>query len=697
MRIDVGSPYNCVKIALRYALGNIKRPKLSNIVDNIITYRNDTEEVLFEFPSLNYEYANKIAMEDIPSFTQEEYGKFFYEYGRVLFANLIVALTHLDWYAFGEKARSELRFVGEYYDELLKLDAKLEEVLNAFMDTIQVKRDTTNPYFDFAYTAFEILKVKQNNAMSLESRDIKNTHIMVMAYTAMWFTITGYLLLFCQKADIDGLSRLTVESETDTLIKAIIDSQEDESKKINICSLIFAYFHVNRYYLITSGLTIEDPLLKLISIFSTHLMKLIKGEEDLAIIDSDLITDNSEDGVSIASFTERYDPLDDIGLFSRYGILRSDNTNIWGFGKEYISHYKEQNSVDAVSLYTLIEPALIKYIDKNATISSYLSSDNIDIEKSFLFLKNLFNGVDKERIGVACPGTILQLTIIGATYRTIEKSNGFSHLQKEKQLLVQVGIDIVDILILLLYQLWFLSGKFFIQPSRPNYVNNTAVSTLEFLREEVLIILEEYFEFIRFDKNTSPMFQEIIKHRLIHKDLISTEDIVNRYHPISDQNIFISECAKHETYTIVLSALCNNINTKITIPSLVQYAGKTQLDQSIIKALSEYVEGQSTAFTNITIIDAMIKAYPFIQKIITEKPENYMIAVYALLYETIEKLILKNSIGNYFDFNKVDNLTTSYKIETIVSELVRKPLHVNIDYQNAQQKLTAEDERYALW
>jgi hypothetical protein len=344
-----------------------------------------------------------------------------------------------------------------------------------------------------------------------------------------------------------------------------------------------------------------------------------------------------------------------------------------------------------------MEPALIKYIDIFASKSGYLSADNVNIEKSFLFIKNLITGIEKERISVVCPGTILQLTIIASTYRSIEKSSGFSRLSDNKRLLVSVGIDIIDTLIMLLYQSWFLSGKFFIQPTRPQYCPNTAVSTLELLRKEVLVILEEYFEYVRFVKNrNAPAFQDIIKQRLLHHDNISTEDIVNKFHPITDGNVYITECGKHGVYSIALSALCYGINTPLTVHYLVERSSKKPIAPEIMRFLSRYISS-STAYTDIPMLDAMFKAYPSAIRAIDESPENFMIVVYGVLYETIEQLLLKNSMGNYFDFNKADNLTSSYKVESIVSELIKKPLQTNLGQQQAHRKLTEEEEREALW
>jgi hypothetical protein len=359
--------------------------------------------------------------------------------------------------------------------------------------------------------------------------------------------------------------------------------------------------------------------------------------------------------------------------------------------------YREVKTAEAVSLPSLIEPSIIKYIDKNASLSSYVNSDNIDIEKSFLYIKNIIKGIDKEKVGVVCPGTILQLTLIASTYRVLEKSSLFSRLPTEKKMLVKVGIDIIDVLIIVLYQFWFLSGKFFIQPSRPRYSEKSAVSTLELLRHEVLLILEEYFEFVKYSKNTSdPSFHEIINQRLIRKDVISTEDIVNKFHPILDEQSFITECGKHGIYTIAYSALCNDINSRMTINYLAQYSSRKPINEATMRLLSRYVEGTSKAYVDIPMIDAMFAAYESARNQIEENPENFMIVVYALLFETIEQILIKHSMGNYFNFSQAENITKSYKVETIVSELVRKPLHVNLGIQKVEQELTEEQERRAL-
>jgi hypothetical protein len=683
MHIDVGSPYNCAKIAMRYALGSIDRPALKDASYDYIVFQNNTEELIFKFPQLNYSYVNKLPIEDISTFDQEEYGKFFYEYGRTLFANLIVAITRLDWYAVGKRANDEYRFVSEYYDSMLKLNDKVSNVLDSFCETLKIKR--TYPAYNFLRSSIEIIRAKEENGFSTDFPDMKNTEILVHIYTAMWFSIVGYLLLFCNKTDIDGMQRFSSiqnsEIEVKTLIESIANSQEDDSKKINICSLLFTFYIVNRYYLATSGLTSVDPLLNIVAKISHGIYSLLEDEEDFIIIDNDLI-----EGVPIAKFTDKYDILDDIEYYQREIVLANDITNIWAFGKEYVFMHDvlPTDDPDYVPLENFIEPCLTKYIKINSRMASYTHSDNINIEKSFLYITNIINGIERDRIGAACPGTILHLTLIASVYRTIEKSSGYSNLPKEKKIIVSAGIDIIDTLIVVLYKLWFLSGKYFTQPKRPRYTKNIIGDTLEELRGEVLLILEEYFEFVHYRNNKDdPKYHNILHKRLLKMDNLSTKDIVNDFFKAADQGIYVTEAVKHGIYTIAYSALCNGIDENYTIEGLGDYSRRTEIAPSIIRKLSGYEKGVSKEYTKIPLIDAMMNAYEMIKQHIDEKPENAVITIYLLLYNVIEELLIKNSVGNYFEFNNAENLTTSYKVESIVSELIRKPLQVSLGSQDS--------------
>ncbi|MDR2409343.1 MAG: hypothetical protein LBE13_14685 [Bacteroidales bacterium] len=684
MHINVGSPYNCAKIALRYALGSIERPVLKSTSNDFLVFHNSNEEVLFNFPELNYSYINKLPVENINSFGQEEYGKFFYEYGRVLFANLIVAITHLDWYAAIEKSnKEEFKFVSEYYHEIVSLNNKVNMVLDAFCDTIKLERK--HPVFDFIRSSLEIMNAKEQNSLSSDALDIKNTKIMVFIYTALWFSITGYLLLFCERADIDGVSRFLAsqasKAEANTLLRSIADSQEDDEKKINICSLLFIYFHINRYYLISSGLTIQDPLLDIVAKISYSLINLIKDEEDFIIIDNDLISGVSGLGPSIASFSERYDLLDDIVPFQEQAILKNDIANIWAFGKEYAYMYESLSTSDPdfTPLENYIEPCITKYIKKNSNIASYLHSDNINIEKAFLYITNIIIGVESDKAGVICPGTILQLTLIASTFRLIEKSSGFSTMTNERRILVEAGIDIIDMLIIVLYKLWFLSNKYFIQPKRPKYTKGSIGETLEELREEVLLILEEYFEFVHYrDKADNPKYGVIKYKRLIKMDKLTTGDIVNDFFNMANKDAYITESIKHGIYTIAYSALCNGINDEYTIEGLAEMASTTELEKDIINKFSKYSSEVVRQYTKIPLIDAMMSCYYTIKQHTYDEPNNIVIAIYALLYDSIEKQLEKNSTGNYFEFSQADNLTKSYRLESIIHEYIKKPSLINI-------------------
>jgi hypothetical protein len=687
MYIDAGSPYNCAKIAIRYALGSVtSRPSVATINKNTVSLKNETEEFTFSFPELNYEYANKIALEDIPAFDQEEYGKFFYEYGRVLLANALIAITHLDWYAVGSKHDSELQFVSEYYDELLKLNQKVEEVLQAFSSTLTLdEKRNAIPSFDFLMASREILDSKNKNAYSSDAFDMQNTLILTIVYTGLWFSIIGYLLLFCQQNDVDGLSNLfsaTVSKEAvGVFIRSLANSPIGSDDKVKICSLLFSFFSINRFYLLSSGLTIQDPLLDIVGKITFHFMDLIKDEEDLVILDDELIY-TSERGVTIASFTNKYDPLLDIVSFSNEGIIKNDTANIWAFGKSYVRFYKERNEDESVSLFDFIEPCYIKYLEKYADISRYLAHDSIEIERSFLYLRNIITGLEKERLSVVCPGTILQLTLIAATYRTIEKESSFTRLSPEKKKMIQVGIDIADMLIAVLYQLWFYSYTFFIQPRRPAYSKNAIQDTLQALHGEVVLILEEYLEFVRFRASPDdPAFKEMNRIRYMKGDCISLEDVITKFHLDIDQAAYMKNCAAHENRTIVYSGLCEKYNHDMAIDSLASRAQDTPLDETIKRQLSSFKKDKDAPFTGIPIIDAVIDAYPAICSFIDSKPENYMIAVYTVLFDTLHKSIRKQTVGNYFDFGQADNVICSYKVESIVSELIRKPLQLTPSHE----------------
>jgi hypothetical protein len=644
--------------------------------------QSDTEEVILDFPELNYSYVNKLPVEDIASFGQEEYGRFFYEYGRALFANLIVAITRLDWYAAGTGYGEDLNFVSEYYHEMLSLNNKVLQVLDAFCDTITLDREY--PIFDLIRPSLEILHEKESISLSADTPDIRNTKIMALIYSALWFSITGYLLLFCERSDIDGISRFlaskTSETEAKTLIRSIADSSEDDEKKINICSLLFIFFHINRFYLISSGLTIQDPLLDIVGKISYSLVSLIKDEDDFIIIDSDLINGNSELGPSIAAFTEKYDILDDIIPFFEHAILRNDVANIFEFGREYIYMYKPLPTSDSEykPIESFLEPCITKYIKKNTNIASYLHSDNIGIQKAFLYITNIINGIEKERNGVVCPGTILQLTLIASTFRLIEKSSNFSSASEDKRLLVEAGIDIIDVLIAVLYKFWFLSGKYFIQPSRPKYTRGSITDTMEELREEVLVIIEEYLEFVHYkDKSSDIKYLDIQHKRLNKMDYITSGDIVNDFFKIENISSYISESAKHGIYSFVYSAIAEGVNDKFTIESLAEAARYTTINSEILRKFYRYTEGVSKAYTRIPIIDALMSAYTAIKQHSYDKPDVVVITIYALLYDTISELIIKYSNGNYFDFTQATNLTKSYRLESIVSEFIHKPLKEN--------------------
>jgi hypothetical protein len=201
---------------------------------------------------------------------------------------------------------------------------------------------------------------------------------------------------------------------------------------------------------------------------------------------------------------------------------------------------------------------------------------------------------------------------------------------------------------------------------------------MEELREEVLVIIEEYLEFVHYRDKPSDIKYLDIQHRRLNKmDYISGHDIVNDFFKIEDTSAYISEAAKHGIYSFVYSAVAEGVNDTFTIENLAEAARYTQINSDILRKFYRYTEGVSKAYTKIPIIDALMSAYKTIKQHSYDKPDVVVITIYALLYDTISEYIIKYSNGNYFDFTQAVNLTKSYRLESIVSEFIHKPIKEN--------------------
>ena len=51
-----------------------------------------------------------------------------------------------------------------------------------------------------------------------------------------------------------------------------------------------------------------------------------------------------------------------------------------------------------------------------------------------------------------------------------------------------------------------------------------------------------------------------------------------------------------------------------------------------------------------------------------------MLSVYCVLFDAIQRIFKENNVGNYFDFGKAEEAMDSYKLDSIVNELVYKPV-----------------------
>ena len=66
-------------------------------------------------------------------FSDEDFGKFFYEYGRTILGNLMICLTKADWNSVSLNSTQEATYVTNYYNNLVIMDNHVEQVVEEFI------------------------------------------------------------------------------------------------------------------------------------------------------------------------------------------------------------------------------------------------------------------------------------------------------------------------------------------------------------------------------------------------------------------------------------------------------------------------------------------------------------------------------------------------------------------------------------
>ena len=690
--IKCSNPYMSYKYAISTALGGkgsgrpvFKERKLFGFV-----FQDDVEEYDFEFDDLNYKYVSELPIADLTVFSDEDFGKFFYEYGRTILGNLMICLTKADWNSVSLNSSQEATYVTNYYNNLVIMDNHVEQVVNEFIRVGTDKESYGKFPFNPKYASEIITKYKEEVRGSRYSKDMCNSDIFYVAYVGLLFTLYGLFILFPNSGssmDVLSFMRSPKSQSVLNVYKNILTKDYgDIDVKKKFITLAYTFYKTTDFLRLTSGLKDMDPFIGTMYDISEVFVSKLNTEDDEAadsvrnLIDPD-IGDQSQvgSGLTIQSFTSIYDPVLDILSFRNGGIILNDNANIWSFGENYIRGYNyeiEEVTPDGTEYRTIAEelkPIMQCYL-KASMKSQYT---NEDIERAFKAVSNLVNLIDEDSLAGINPGFILQLTIMAAAFRVLD--NRTTQRSNKAKCEINSAIDILDMLIYKLYNLWFKSGKFFKQPVRPRYgFSESCNETLSVLKCETDSIILNYLEFVRFGVNTYESDKTLLKTIKTNKILTNCcehlNEFINSMFDNSDPDTFIRLCGSKQGRSIIQSVYADGTGCEFV--SLVENCSKKDLTASFISSMAAEPEEH----TGISILDRVIDSSLNAKSSAATNPEVYCIGIFGIIWVCLENTIKKHNTGNYFDFGNADNSLSSYKIEHVVTDKVAKPLRDKIDF-----------------
>ena len=687
--IDANNPFLSYKFATQIALGckGAGRPVFKARGIDSITLADEIQDYTVNFGELNYKYVEELPTHDISVYTSEDYGKFFYEYGRTILANLMVCLTRADWNSVSIDSNGVAPYLGNYYNQLINLDDKLLEVINNFKKEA-IDQSSYLP-FDMQYLkASEIIKEnKENIAKSKVSDDMCNMCIFYCAYIGLMFTLYGMFILFSQisNKDLDLFSFMKNPKSNSSLTlyeRILREAFLGNEEKKHIISLVYVFYRMTQFYNRTSGLKGMDSLIgTMYDISETFVSKLMSSTTDTAeqiksVLDPDFMDTSFAAGISIESFTDKCDPLLDVMYFRSANIINKDNPNIFGFGLTYLRSYNLESETEEKKLSSkeFVLPGIKTYLE-SCMKSQY---SNEDIDRAFGEVRNLVSGVeDTDQFSKVESGFILQLVLMASAFRILNARS--TQRNKKAHNEINGAIDILDLIILKLYHTWFSSGKFYIQPNRPNYCmgREGALSTLKELQLEVDDVLKFYIEFVRYGiGNIIESDTAMYEHYKYEQILFITEDKnidrFNKHYPMIDKDTFIKLCATKNGKTITQCAFYG----KDTFSDIVKHYEHKEMPKYIITKLS----GSFEKYTGNEYIDNAIDMAYDVRSESESNPEIYAVAIYATIYFVLDTIFRRFNIGNYFDFGNAENSLGSYNIERIVAKSIAAPLKHAVDF-----------------
>lgn len=687
--IEANNPFLSYKLAIQFALGckASGRPVFKTRGINSITLADEFQDYDFIFNELNYKYVSELPAEDLSVFNVEDYGKFFYEYGRTLLANLMVCLTKADWNSVAIDSNGVAPYLGDYYNNLLNLDDKLDLVIENFKKEAITESDYLAFVMDYHKASTIIKNYKSVAQASKVSNDMKNTEIFFCAYIGLLFVLYGLFILFSQLSEENNLFSFFKSPKSTSFLDVyetiLKEAALGADEKKRIITLVYAFYKMSDFYKRSSGLDNFDSFVGTMYDISENFVSKFEGKTSeeaqaiLSCIDPDLMDKSFANGCSLDTFCSVSDPLLDTMYFRSANIIDRDNPNIFDFGMVYLRAYKLESETEDEKLTTskFLVPAMKSYLES----SMKPQYTNEDVERAFGIVRNLLTGVDDpDQFSKVEPGFILQLVMFAGAFRIL---NNRSTVRSDKARdEVNAAIDILDVMILKLYHLWFGSHKYFIQPNRPNYCVGAKTginSTLHELKDETISILKYYFEFVRYGVGSIPESDKTMYNTFKFEEvLLATEETkpawINRHFAFVDKDTFIKLCATKSGKTLTQLVLFED--TENSFPNIIKYYEHKELPKFVIKSLT----ADPVEHTGINHVDRVIDLAYNVKKDTEMNPEIYAVAVFAVLYFNFDMIIRQFNVGNYFDFGDADNSMNSYMIENTVAKLVTVPLKQSI-------------------
>ena len=661
---DLNKPVDTAKFLLENSFGLVgTRPIFRDLDENNNQIKMVNPEYIFNLMigTPNIQFVNDIIKDDVSTFTIEEYGKYFYELGRSTLTIAALSLTRAKWYIEHEDT---VKYFDEYFSTLINLSRMFDDVLTYFKPMI----NGADYKFNFNYSAFfdALIQEYENIGTYKSTKDIANDFIALSVYVGLSLVELGALLVM--PSDIDPISYLSGsinKSSVEALLKnSLSNSDMNEKTKSNFIKICAIEFIVQTLYVSTSGIDClkQDFIFSKICEFNMTIVKSMDKETSAELF---------KPFEYLLNITGLHNPFTEINRLAD-SLPKCDNCDLWKFGTTYLRFYDSKivdpdSNLDILAFY---EPQMKGYIEN---VVKTIKDE--DIERGFNFVSAILNGLSNSKISTVDPGTIFCLTMVGATFRKLEKDGYFGNEIISSK--IHSAIDIIDIIIVSLYNLWFNSGKYFVQPKRPDYCGKSVGEVLKCLRKETNDILCVYMEYIRFGttdkiyKSDENLFKDFFKNKFMCGDNdIGDEDFITTKLFLSlEPESFVKECALHSSRSIVYSILTKD--KELFIDSLCEKSSTVELPKQVLRALASK---NKENFTGITVIDKLINARPMIMEYLQENAFIYMLSVYCVLFDAIQRIFKENNVGNYFDFGKAEEAMDSYKLDSIVNELVYKPV-----------------------